>query len=57
MYSMNAKRLHCSLDQSHKQVRNSAPAGGAISLHIRRYLARRDFRNNIKYGEDVWLFV
>lgn len=53
IHNSEAKRLHFSLYQSHKQLRNSTPVGGAISLHIRRCLARRDFRNNIKYGEDV----
>lgn len=36
---------------------DSGPAGGVISAHSHHCFAGRDFRNNIKYGEDIRLFV
>lgn len=41
----------------YKQLVNSGPPGGVISPPLGRCSAGRDFRNNIKYGEDIRLFV
>lgn len=41
----------------YKQLVNSEPPGGVVPLYLHHCFAGRDFRNNIKYGEDIRLFV